>query len=191
MDKRNIEATKKSILEAAEKLMTECSDPSEVTSRAITKEANVNLAMINYCFGSRDALLFEVFGKLQTKAQKENPEFIKIITSPGSPKEKLKKIYYQSVRIMLSHFTYTKAITKYALLERKISVERGSLPFIKAHYGERKNEKECLLIAFELSAIHELAVLRHKEIQETCGTDLTDEIQLKKYISDHIDMYLD
>ena len=37
MDKRNIDHTKKALLEAAEKLMTECSDPSEVTSRAITK----------------------------------------------------------------------------------------------------------------------------------------------------------
>ena len=61
--KRDLEATRNALLNSTAKLMTDCSEPSEVTSRAIAKESGVNLAMINYCFGSREGLLYEVFRK--------------------------------------------------------------------------------------------------------------------------------
>ena len=56
-DKLNITKTK--LINATYKLVHECEDPAEVTSRAIANEAGVKLAMINYCFGAREALLLE------------------------------------------------------------------------------------------------------------------------------------
>ena len=85
---------------------------------------------------------------------------------------------------------YVKAITKYVLLNRSISAERGSLPFIREHFGGRKTESQCRLIAYEISSINELAMLRHEEIREVCGVDLTDEKVLLQYVTDHINMYL-
>ena len=170
--------------------MTECSDPSEVTSRAITMEAGVNLAMINYCFGSREALLFEVFGRLQDQARQRDPVFDNIIESGISPKEKLIGLHFETMKMMLKYSKYVKAITKYVLLNRSISAERGSLPFIREHFGGRKTESQCRLIAYEISSINELAMLRHEEIREVCGVDLTDEKVLLQYVTDHINMYL-
>ncbi|MGN0604503.1 MAG: TetR/AcrR family transcriptional regulator [Oscillospiraceae bacterium] len=190
MEKRNIEATKEALLNAAEKLMTECDDPSEVTSRAITKEAGVNLAMINYCFGSREALLFEVFNKLQNEARQQNPEFDKITESEISPKEKLIMLHFEVMKMMLKHNKYVKAITKYVLLNRSISANRGSQPFIQAHFGGRKTESQCRLIAYEISSIHELAILKQDELKTVCGTDLSDEKVLLEYVTDHINMFL-
>lgn len=190
MEKRNIEATKEALLNAAEKLMTECDDPSEVTSRAITKEAGVNLAMINYCFGSREALLFEVFNKLQNEARQQNPEFDKIAESEISPKEKLIMLHFEVMKMMLKHNKYVKAITKYVLLNRSISANRGSLPFIQAHFGGRKTESQCRLIAYEISSINELAILKQEELKAVCGTDLSDEKVLLEYVTDHINMFL-
>ncbi|MGN0598747.1 MAG: TetR/AcrR family transcriptional regulator [Oscillospiraceae bacterium] len=190
MEKRNIEATKEALLNAAEKLMTECDDPSEVTSRAITKEAGVNLAMINYCFGSREALLFEVFNKLQNEARQQNPEFDRIAESEISPKEKLIMLHFEVMKMMLKHNKYVKAITKYVLLNRSISANRGSLPFIQAHFGGRKTESQCRLIAYEISSINELAILKQEELKTVCGTDLSDEKVLLEYVTDHINMFL-
>ena len=190
MDKRNIEETKKALLNAAGKLMMECSDASEVTSRAITNEAGVNLAMINYCFGSREALLFEVFSGLQDEALKCSPEFKMILNDECSPKEKLAKVHFESMKIMLKHYKYVKALTKFILLNREISSKRGSLRFIMEHFQGRKTENECRLIAYELSSIHELAILRCDEIKEICGIDLRDDESLKKYIDAHINMFL-
>lgn len=190
MDKRNLETTKAALLEAAEKLMTECGDPSEVTSRAISGEAGVNLAMINYCFGSREALLFEVFKKLQSEAINRNSMFKKIIKSDISPKEKLILLHYESMKIMLKNFKYVKAVTKFSLLDRSISSERGSFSLINEHFGKRKTESECLFTAYQISSLHELAVLRHEEIRDVCGIDLTDDYILKKYVTDNINMFL-
>ena len=111
MDKRNVEKTKIDLLNAAEKLMTGCDDPNLVTSRAIAKEAGVNAAMINYCYGSREALLFAVFNRIQQEGQVSNPAFIKILGDNLTPKEKLIEIHIESMKMMLKHFNYAKAIT--------------------------------------------------------------------------------
>jgi len=190
MDKRNIDHTKKALLEAAEKLMTECTDPSEVTSRAITKEAGVNLAMINYCFGSREALLMAVYEEIQADAFRCNPSFVEIISGKLSPKEKLVEVHFESMKMMLKHHKFAKAISKYALLNREISGKRGSLRFIQEYFGDTKSEGECRLIAFEFSSLHELAILRYEEIKKECGIDLTDDRQLRRYVTEHINMFL-
>ena len=190
MDKRNIEATRKALLEAAEKLMTECSEPSEVTSRAITKEAGVNLAMINYCFGSREALLMAVYEEIQEDAFKCNPSLSEIIKGELSPKEKLIEVHFQSMKMMLMHHKFAKALSKYVLLNREISGKRGSLRFIEEYFGDTKTEGECRFIAFEISSLHELAILRYEEIKKECGIDLSDDGQLRRYITEHINMFL-
>ena len=54
--------TKGKILDAAEELFSERGFPS-TTLRAITEQAGVNLAAVNYHFGSKDALIFAVFDR--------------------------------------------------------------------------------------------------------------------------------
>ncbi len=191
MDKRNIENTRNALLQAAEKLMTEYDDPSKITARMLTKEAGVNLAMINYCFGSREALLFEVFDKLQSETMNSNPAFRKILEDEISPKEKLIEIHFHSMKLMLDNYNLAKSVTKYVLMNRTLSAKRGSLKFIQDHFKNRKSESECRIIAYELSSLHELAVLRHEEIKNVCGIDLKNDNELKNYIRNHINMYLD
>ncbi len=191
MDKRNLETTKQALLEAAEKLMTGCDDPALVTSRNIAGEAGVNVAMINYCYGSREALLLAVFNRIQAAAQTSNPAFVRILEGGLSPKEKLIEIHIESIKMMLTYFNYAKAITKYVLMNRKIDGERKSLTFIMEHFAGRKTEAECRLIAFELSSLHELTILRHEEIRETCGIDLKNDTDLRNYVTRHINMFLD
>lgn len=191
MDKRNLNATKKALLDAAEKLMTECSDPSQVTARAITKEAGVNLAMINYCYGSREALLLAVYEKMQSEAMECNPAFREILSGSLAPKEKLIEVHFQSMKMMLKHYKFAKAVTRYVLLNRDISSKRGSLGFISEHFNGEKSEAECRMIAYELSSIHELAVLRYEEIREVCGVDLTNDDELRQYITKHVNMFLE
>src|SRR5580704_18663332 len=53
-------ATKAQVLAAAERLFA-LNGFQNVSVRDITAEAGVNLASVNYHFGSKDALLFEIF----------------------------------------------------------------------------------------------------------------------------------
>lgn len=188
--KRDLEKTRTALLDAAEKLMSECDDPSEVTARAITREAGVNLAMINYCFGSREELLYEVYERIHRSALTLDPAIGDIIKGDISPKEKLAELHYHTMKLMLSYSKYCSALTKYILVTRKIGDKRSSVQFIQQYYGSRRTEGECRLIAFELSSLHELAVLRHEEIRDTCGIDLMDDDVLRKFVFDNIDRLL-
>jgi len=189
--KRDIEVTKKALLDAAEKLMTKCSDPAEVTSRAIAKESGANLAMINYCFGSRERLLYEVFQKLLADVQMKDTKFLEIMSSGLPPKRKLAELHYKMMKLMLENYNYSQAVTKYILLNRSEDFGMESLPFIEEHYKGKKSTEECRLVAFELASLHELAVLRFEEIKKSCGIDLTDDKTLKKYVFQNINRFLD
>lgn len=190
MNKRNLEATKSSLLSATERLMTKLGDVNQVTSRAIAREAGVNQAMINYCFGSREALLYAAFEKMQSEAQRSNPTFEQILRENSSPKQKLIALYCESVKMILKYLPYIKAVTKYALLTRSITAGRTFL-FVKEYYAGERTDGECRLISYEISSLHELAVLRHEELKEVCGIDLADEIERKKFVETHINMLLD
>lgn len=185
-----IDITKEKLKIATLKLMSECGSPLEVTSRAIAKEAGVQLAMINYCFGSREALIFEVFQGMSSADLDKNLEISQVIKSNIPPKDKLKKIHHTVVRFLLDNYVYSKAITKYVLLNRNLSNPLNSLKFVVAHYGERKSEQECKIISYELSSVVQLAVYRHEAIKEFCGLDLTNDEHLKKFIDMQIDIFL-
>ena len=189
--KRDIAATRKALLCAAKELMTSCSDSDEVTSRAIAARAGVNLAMINYCYGSREVLLYEVFKQLLADAQAASPELAKAVCSELVPRERVILVHYNMMRLMLSHFNYSKAITRYILLNRTGDAGMESLPCIIEHFAGRKSESECRLISFELSSLHELAVLRHEELKASCGLDLTDDEVLKEYVRTTTERFLD
>ncbi|MCI7768153.1 MAG: TetR family transcriptional regulator [Oscillospiraceae bacterium] len=181
--------TKEKLINAASELMQSCSDGSEVTSRAVAERAGVRLSMINYCFGSKEAMLFEAFSRNE-KAYRESPRLQGIISSDISPKEKLKRLHLAAAEFLISRYKFTKAITGYVLLHRDLSREQASLPFVMAHYGGRRSESECRLIAYELSSMMQLAIYRLEDIKEFSGLDLRDREQLKGYIDMRIDMLL-
>lgn len=189
--KRDIEQTRAALLKAAKELMTSCDDADKVTSRAIAARAGVNLAMINYCFGSREALLYEVFKQLLGDAQKAQPELAKALCADIAPKERVVMLHFYMMKLMIANFSFSKAITRYILLNRSGEMGMESLPCIREHFGDRKTEQECRLIAFELSSLHELAVLRHEELKEEYGTDLSDDEALMKYVRESTQRFLD
>lgn len=189
--KRDLEATKKALLGAAKALMTECEDSDELTSRVIAGRAGVNPAMINYCYRSREGLLYEVFKQLLDDAQKARPDLAQTLCSEREPKEKVILLHYGMMKLMIANFSYSRAITKYVLLNRTDGVGMESLPFITEHFAGRRSEEECRLISFELSSLHELAVLRHEELSEMCGIDLKNDETLLKYVKESVERFLE
>ncbi|MGN0637056.1 MAG: TetR/AcrR family transcriptional regulator [Huintestinicola sp.] len=181
--------TKEKLRNAAAELMNECSDCSEVTSRAIAERAGVRLSMINYCFGSREALLFEAFSRNE-KDYRDDPRIKSIICSELSPKEKLRKMHYAAAEFLIKEYKFTKAVTGYVLLHRDLSKEPSSLPFIRAHFGGRKSEEECRVIAYELSSMMQLVIYRLEDFAGFSGLDLRDSKQLHRFIDMRIDMLL-
>ena len=190
MEKRDLNATRKALINAAEELMKGCRSPEEVTSRKIAAQARVNAAMINYCFGSKEALFYEVFLELEEEVKTCKPELVEILQSDMSPREKLIEGYYHMMTLMLNYFSMSQAVVKFCVMNKRIDMDDGTTALVKEHFKGTKSDGECMLIAYEIASAHELLALRHQEIKETCGIDLTDGEVLRRVITRNINKYL-
>ena len=68
-------ATKQAVFNAAERLFA-LHGFQNVSVRDVTAEAGVNLASVNYHFGSKDALLFEIFRRRTTELSRERARML-------------------------------------------------------------------------------------------------------------------
>lgn len=186
-EKLNI--TKEKLLDATFALMEETDDPLNVTSRQIAERAGTKPSMINYCFGSRENLIYQTFQKQYLNFLKEK-EVERLLTSDISPKELLKKLHFIVAKCLVENPKFTKAITPYVLFNRDLSQESFSFVYVKKHYAGRKTDKECKLIAYEMSSMMQLIICRKEDIKKDFGIDLNKDKELKKYIDMRIDLLL-
>ena len=181
--------TKEKLIDATFALMEELDDPLNVTSRQIAERAGVKPSMINYCFGSRENLIYQTFQKQYMSFLKDK-DIENLIASDLSPKELLKKLHFAVAKCLVENPKFTKAITGYVLFNRDLSQESFSYPYVKKHYAGKKTDKECRLIAYELSSAMQLIVFRKDDIRESFGINLDNDKELKKYIDMRVDLLL-
>ena len=184
-----LQITKDKLMEATLHLMENMEDPLKVTSREIAARASVQPAMINYCFGSRENLIYQTFQK-QYMGFLKDKEIEKLLASDLAPKDLLKKLHFAVAKCLVENPKFTKAITPYVLFNRDLSQESFSFPYVKKHYAGKKTDKECRLIAYEMSSMMQLIVCRKDDIKRDFGIDLTKDKELKKYIDMRIDLLL-
>ena len=181
--------TREKLVDACEKLMENCSDPMSVTSRQIAAESGLQAAMINYCFGSREKLIYEVFYRKYQNALSD-ASVKDIVSSSMSPAEKLKALHFMIASFLVSNYKLTKAITSFVLFERDLSKESFSYALVKEHFGGKMDDTGCRMIAYELSTMLQLVIYRYEDIRDHMGLDLTDPSALKSYIDMRIDLFL-
>src|SRR5215472_14311571 len=75
LDPEREAATKASVFAAAERLFA-LNGFQNVSVRDITADAGVNLASVNYHFGSKDALLFEIFRRRTAEMNRERARML-------------------------------------------------------------------------------------------------------------------
>ena len=183
--------TREKLLAAAEKLMEQYDDPFKVTSRQIAHESGMQPAMINYCFGSRENLIFQVFQSKYESMLKEEEVMKIVFSSEMTPKQKLKELHFIVARFLVNDFKFTKAITKFVLFNRDLSKDAFSLKFVCEHYGARRTLQECKIIAYELSTMMQLIIYRCEDFKRDMGIDLYDEIELRHMVDMRVDLLLE
>ena len=181
--------TKDKLIDATFALMEEADDPLNVTSRQIAERAGTKPSMINYCFGSRENLIYQTFQNQYLDFLKEEP-IAELIASDISPKELLKKLHFIVAKCLVENPKFTKAISPFVLFERDLSKESFSFPYVKKHYAGRKTDRECRLIAYELSSMMQLMICRKDDLKRDFGIDLNNDKELKKYIDMRVDLLL-
>ena len=186
-EKLNI--TKEKLINATFTLMEELDDPLNVTSRQIAERAGTKPSMINYCFGSRENLIYQTFRK-HYLGFVQDTEIAEIIASDIPPKELLKKIHFTVAKCLADNPKFTKAITGHVLFDRDLSQESFSYAYVKRHYAGRKTDEECRLIAYEISTMMQLIICRKDDIKKDFGIDLDNPDELRHYIDMRIDLLL-
>lgn len=186
-EKLNI--TKEKLIDATFALMEELDNPLNVTSRQIADRAGAKPSMINYCFGSRENLIYQTFQKQYLSFLKEK-DVEKILSSDLPPKDLLKKLHFIVAKCLVDNPKFTKAISGFVLFSRDLSQESFSFPYVKKHYAGKKTDKECRLIAYELSSMMQLIIFRKEDIKASFGIDLDKDKELKKYIDMRVDLLL-
>ena len=184
-----LQITKDQLLDATFSLMEEKDDPFQVTSREIAARAGVKPSMINYCFESRENLIYLTFQKQYLKFLEEK-HVEELMKKDLPPKKFLKEIHYIIAECLVENPKFNKAITPSVLFKRELGHQSFSYPYVKKHYGKRKTEKECRLIAYELSTMMQLILYRKEDIKKGFGIDLDDKKQLRKYINMRVDLLL-
>lgn len=191
--KDRLEITKQKLIKATSELLYERGQQYKgLTSREIAKTAGVPLGMINYCFGSKDNLVLQVFLDTYEKKMEEeqHEEILKIYKDVNDPLEFFRISAFKIMKAFLDHYECTESILKYIITEYSVEKTLKGHVIIKEYYGDSKSEEECKRIAFMMSNVFQLAILRHKEYKENFGIDLLDDKQLMIFINEQIERFV-
>jgi AcrR family transcriptional regulator len=133
-------ATVESILDAAESLFAE-KGFSETSLRTITSAAGVNLAAVNYHFGSKEQLIQAVFARfLDPFSEHLNTQLLERFNQPDENPPELKELlelFAYTVYAMRSERLKTKDQTFVKLIGLAFNQGEGHLlKFIREKYGD-------------------------------------------------------
>ena len=181
----NIDTRRKLIETTKEMLLTGMS-PSNLTARKISSEAETNLAMINYCFKSKDELIKLAVEEIIAEEFKKYSHD----ESEETPKAQLRNLLGYVCQATIKYQDLTKLSIPYLLLEEELKMPLEILPYIKKHYGSQKSELECKLLAFQLVYSLQLIFYRSDDFSKYSGINIDEIDQLKKLIDVELDLFL-
>lgn len=182
-----IEDTKEQLISATINLLSGTRDASQITARQIAAEANTNLAMINYCFKSKDALMNVAIGRIISSCADK----FKIAKDESiSPKEHLRRMLCNLCDVTISYSQFSKINVPYILLQGEITIPLDVLPFIKGYFGNRKSDTECRVIAYQMISFMQLVFLRSEEFLKYSSIDIYNAEQRHKCIDMELDLLL-
>lgn len=168
------EKTKDRLLAATIRLLSQNGSPAELTARRIAAEAQVNLAMINYYFDSKDALMHQAAQSIIDGRAQE----LKQPAADGSPpREQLRNFLIQLSDITVQYSELTKASVPYVILQGDIEPPHYILPFIRQHFKDARSETECRILAYQLVSFLQLAFVRAADFKKYLGVDVQEKSQ--------------
>lgn len=168
------EKVKEKLIQATVKLLNQSSNPGKITARQIASEADVNLAMINYYFKSKD----ELVNRAVSKIIEERADTLKDIMCKDIPaKQKLMEFLITMADIVIEYADITRPSIPYLLLEAEISTPYYILPVIRECYDNKKSETECRIVAYQLISSLQLFLYRSADFYKYTGIDVKDKKQ--------------
>lgn len=180
------DSTKEILLESAKRLMRGCESLESVTSRAIAADSGVNQALINYHFGSKNALL-----KIAMDSMFENTatDLMKIRTGTGDPYNALKSFLMEMADMTVDYEKYIRPFLPDEITDGSLDTPQYLVPLFKEYFGDEKTEHECRLMAFEIVAFLQLMLYRADDMVSFAGVDARSRRDREAMIDMQIDLF--
>ncbi|MCK4776898.1 MAG: TetR/AcrR family transcriptional regulator [Actinomycetia bacterium] len=172
--------TKSNILNATISILGEEEDISTITIRRIAQRAGVGLGSINYHFRSKENLLNQAVLSLMGDTAAIWIESSKDMQK--YPVERLKILFKEILKIALQYPDLFKVSIKYDLLQGNMNTSKIIAPVFKKVFGNKKDDKEINLIAFQAITTMQVMLLRADDFKSFSGIDIYDENERDKYI---------
>lgn len=185
------DSTKEQLINATIQLLSSHRDVSSITAREIVAKANVNLAMINYYFKSKEELInisIKKFLKRHMDEYKATHD-----TKNLAPKQQLREILIAFFDFIGEHSQFIKISVPYILIQEEIVYPFEILPLIKAHYENQNNKKtevEYRTIAYQITSFIQLLFLRSNAFFKYSGIDILNVEQRNGLIDFQLDLLL-
>jgi AcrR family transcriptional regulator len=181
------ETVKDRLLLATVRLLGERADASGITARQIAREADVNLAMINYYFGSKDALLTAA---VRLVIADKAAALREIGGRSGPADRKLRDFLTTMSDITMEYAGLTRPTVPWILLEGDLDATHHLLPLVRECFGDRRSDTECRIIAYQLVSFSQLVFYRSASFLKYTGIDIEDKRQRDELFQTILDIYL-
>jgi AcrR family transcriptional regulator len=182
-----VDNVKDLLIQATLKLLTTNNNSSKITARQIANEAGVNLAMINYYFSSKDALVNIAVSKIMADRANE----LKVIRNSKIPaQQRLKEFLTTMSDMTIDYAELTKPMVPYVLLEGEIEQPYYILPMVKECFGDKRSETECRIIAYQLISFSQLIFYRSDDFLKYTGIDINDKEQRDASFQTILDIFM-
>jgi AcrR family transcriptional regulator len=182
----NSDGKKDEIISKTKDLLLECDNVGEVTTRAIADRANINPAMVNYYFGSKDELLKKAIERILDIADGTRP----LMTGTGNPRKSLFDFLISMCDRLLYYEKYSRIYVPSSLLNDSTSTPLAMVPVLKEYFNERKDENACKLIAYQMVSFLQLVIYCPKEFMEYSEIDVHNRNELRNLVSSQLDTFL-
>ncbi|WP_068786697.1 TetR/AcrR family transcriptional regulator [Paenibacillus phocaensis] len=177
--------TKERLILATIKLLETSADPAQITARQICAAAQTNLAMINYCFKSKEELMNIAVQRMISEQAKSFA-----VSDEGSPKEQLRSMLYHLCDTTVQYDRFSRVSVPFILLQEEISHPLEILPYLKKYFAGQKNETECRVIAYQIVAFMQLVFLRADEFFKYSGINIRDTAERHAFIDMQLNLFL-
>ncbi|MCC0635793.1 MULTISPECIES: TetR/AcrR family transcriptional regulator [unclassified Clostridioides] len=186
-----IDSKKEQLINTTVQLLTSNRDISSITAREIIAKANVNLAMINYYFKSKEALINTAIKRIlkchmdeyKTTHDKQNL----------TPKQELKEMLMTFCDVIILYSQFIEISVPYILVQEDIIYPFEILPLIRAHYknhDNNKTEEDYKVIAYQITSFIQLVLLRSNAFLRYSGIDIMDAEKRSALIDSQLELFL-
>ncbi|MFV0516590.1 MAG: TetR/AcrR family transcriptional regulator [Aminipila sp.] len=179
--------TRRKLIDTTKLLLTEGTPLETLTARKISTKAGTNLAMINYSFKSKDELLKIAVDEIIAEEFNQHSH---IDIQGISAKEQLREVLLYVCNAMIKYRELTKLSIPYLMLNEEIALPLDILPYIKMHFGAKKCETDCRIIAFQMVYTMQLIFYRAEDFRKYSGIDITNKQHLEDFLDAQLDLFL-